>query len=757
MNHYKIYSCLAALLIIGGAISVYIFAAQPLSALRPIKLTMEAKSPGYVAVARNTVAAQRVTRLSEASATKRVEGKSHRTTFGLSQNTPQATLERLDADPDIVVYKNKQYTLTATPVDPNYTSGDQWNLSRIHAPEAWDISTGSSDITIAVVDSGVLWNQSWNNTTVCTKIAPCVHPDMSASKIRQNSGEQGVTASEGSAPNCTSRGLGLDRSCNNLDDDGNGYIDDYSGWDFMGGYRGGTELCPNYYDAPAYESPDYPGYMAQDNNPQPYSCDSPTDPSLLNKNNYNGTCQAFSSACYTSHGTSVASIAAAATDNGQFIAGLDWHAKILPIRALDGYGHGDSITIASSIDYAVERGANVINLSLATFADGTCQGVDQLVEEALSRASAAGITVVAAAGNSGTSGVCYPANSQYTIAVGATNSADERASFSTYGEGLDVMAPGEDVPVLLAPAASNGQTYYSKFGNGTSFATPHVSGLAALLLSTGSFDRTEVRNLILANTDSMPGMDAKSYSNGYGYGLVNAKKLLAQENSAPEVPFTSMESPRDMVISTNLRKIDLRTMTDIGPVLETGRVVSFNQKVTVNGVLYLRTVHDSVHENRYGIAYVNLRKPPVFSSMSSARDMWLKTDLRKLDLLTLKDSGSILAKDRIIRFTTKTSYGGKVYLRTATDTSRGISQGIAIDLLATAPNYNHMESPRYMTLKRDVRKTQLSYMTSTGPVIDRGTRVYFTDKVTINNVLYLRTAYDSSPEFNRGIKYSDLY
>lgn len=191
------------------------------------------------------------------------------------------------------------------PNDPKF--GDQWNLRKIKAPKGWHTTTGSTDTVIAIIDSGVLFEQ-----TVGDPAQTFTQPDFPLSKRWENPGEAGAKASNGK------------------DDDNNGYVDDWQGWDFMGGWSGDAG-CPNYH-----AGKDAKTYYGQDNGPNPYSCDSPDHPRKLNKYHYNRTCTAFESACYVGHGTMAGSVAAATANNAKLMAGVDQQAKIMNLRVLDG-------------------------------------------------------------------------------------------------------------------------------------------------------------------------------------------------------------------------------------------------------------------------------------------------------------------------------------------------------------------------------------------------------------------------------------
>jgi subtilisin family serine protease len=171
------------------------------------------------------------------------------------------------------------------------------------------------------------------------------------------------------------------------------------------------------------------------------------------------------------HGCGVAGIIAANANNGEGIAGVAPNARIMPLRVLDAQGLGTYSNVAAAIVYAVDNGAEIINLSL-----GGANASD-LLADAIGYAATRGVTVVAASGNTGREGVLYPAAYSSVIAVGAVNRSLERAIFSTYGPQVDLMAPGQDVYTTTL-------TGYAR-ANGTSFAAPHVAGVAALEKAAG--------------------------------------------------------------------------------------------------------------------------------------------------------------------------------------------------------------------------------------------------------------------------------
>jgi len=222
------------------------------------------------------------------------------------------------------------------------------------------------------------------------------------------------------------------------------------------------------------------------------------------------------------HGTHVAGIAAAATDNGIGIAGLGWHANILPLKVLD---HRAGISLSGTspqpFHHAVEAGVDVINLSLAP---ETSMGCPPFLQQAIDAAHAAGVVTVAAAGNSGGTIDVPPANCHHVLGVTATRSDDTAASFSSYGNHVSVAAPGSHIFSTWWDQADPAYDY--RYLSGTSMATPHVAGLAALLLSRyPGYSPDQVASAIL---DNAVDLGAPGWDEHYGCGRIDAARALRQ-------------------------------------------------------------------------------------------------------------------------------------------------------------------------------------------------------------------------------------
>lgn len=352
---------------------------------------------------------------------------------------PKEVKERYKQEPD-VVYAELNYIARCTVLPGDTSFSKLWGLHNtgqtggipdadIDAPEAWDLCTGSDEVIIAVIDTGVDYN----------------HPDL-AGNIWTNPGEI---------------------AGNGIDDDNNGYIDDIHGWDFFN----------------------------EDNNP-------------LDDNG---------------HGTHCAGTIGAIGNNGQGVAGVTWHAKIMPLKYANADGSGLYSDATAAILYANKMGARVMSNSWG----GT--SYSYTLESAINSSDA---LVVCAAGNSASNidtNPFYPASysSPQVLTVASSTKNDTISSFSNYGViSVDVAAPGESIYSTL-PNGSYG------YKTGTSMATPHVAGLAGLLYAYHQgITYTEAKSAILASVDEKISLSGKV---GTG-GRINAyQSLLALDQTSLSV------------------------------------------------------------------------------------------------------------------------------------------------------------------------------------------------------------------------------
>jgi subtilisin family serine protease len=329
------------------------------------------------------------------------------------------------AEPNYI-YKNQ-----LIPNDAHYNF--QWGLNRINATSAWNLTTGSSAVTIAIVDSGLDIN----------------HPDIKGN-LWINTGEI---------------------AGNGIDDDGNGYIDDVYGWNFE-------------------------------------------------SNNNNITDE-------YGHGTHVAGIIAASGNNTIGVSGVMWNAKIMPLKFLDKDGNGHIADAVDAISYATKMGAFIINCSWGG------STYSRALKDIIELSSA---LVVCAAGNevSGENtdiSPNYPASytSGNIISVAAIDKNDDICYFSNYGvNSVDVAAPGASIYSTL-PGSGYG------YMQGTSMATPYVSGLAGLVKSfRPDLNALQVKYTILNNVDTVTSLSGKILTGGV-VNAFNSLKNIINDTSPPTV------------------------------------------------------------------------------------------------------------------------------------------------------------------------------------------------------------------------------
>jgi len=238
-----------------------------------------------------------------------------------------------------------------------------------------------------------------------------------------------------------------------------------------------------------------------------------------------------------SHGTMVAGIIAAKGNNKIGVAGVTWSAKIMPLRVLNDKGEGRASDVIRAIDYAINNGADIINLSFVSF------NYSQALQEVINRAHKAGVIIVAAAGNEQSNGFgydidktpIYPAcydgsfSENMVIGVAATDALDQKTKFSSYGfHCVDLTAPGISFfnTVTTGSDINDPGKIYDGYWSGTSMATPLVSGTLALIMEANpKLSASEAVNILFASTDNVSRLNP-DYSGQLGNGRLNVLKAV---------------------------------------------------------------------------------------------------------------------------------------------------------------------------------------------------------------------------------------
>lgn len=321
---------------------------------------------------------------------------------------------------------NYAVNVLVVPNDPRFT--DLWGLNNtgqlggtndadIDAVEAWDITTGSSEVVVGVIDTGIDYN----------------HPDLAANMWTNPSEIPG----------------------NGIDDDNNGYIDDMHGINSIEG--SGNPMDDHY------------------------------------------------------HGTHCAGTIGAKGNDNYGVAGVCWNVKLVGMKFLDSAGSGYSVDAIECIDYAVGLVNNGVNLRVLSNSWGG-GGFEQSLKDAIAAANSAGILFVAAAGNDGTNNdsvAQYPCNYDVgnVLSIAATDQDDALAAFSNYGLlSVDLGAPGVNI---WSTIPNNSYTSLS----GTSMATPHVSGVAALMLSyNNTLTVSELKSILMDSGDAISALSGNTVS-----------------------------------------------------------------------------------------------------------------------------------------------------------------------------------------------------------------------------------------------------
>lgn len=335
----------------------------------------------------------------------------------------------LDALPEVeYVEANYIYRLNdTTPNDPEFSKlyglnnlDSSGNKTRkdIAATEAWDVTTGSKDVLVGVIDTGIDYT----------------HPDLK-DNMWTNPGETGLDAE------------GNDRATNGIDDDNNGYVDDFQGWDF---YNGDNDPLDGH-----------------------------------------------------SHGTHCAGTIGAKGNNGIGVVGVNWDVSLVGLKVFSDSGSTNAAILAEAISYSTDLG---VDLTSNSWGGG---GVSNVIRDSIAEADQAGILFVAAAGNSSSNNDSvphYPSSYDFgnVVAVASTDRNDRLSSFSSYGlTSVDVGAPGSDIYSTIP-----GGRYASK--SGTSMATPHVAGLLALVKAQyPELNHYQLRDRVFNTANPISSLDGK--------------------------------------------------------------------------------------------------------------------------------------------------------------------------------------------------------------------------------------------------------
>ena len=366
-------------------------------------------------------------------------------------------------------------------LDPNDTYFSyQWHYPLINLPDAWDITTGSSDVVVAVVDTGVLFD----------------HPDLDGQLL--------------------------------------------AGYDFISSEA--IALDGDGVDA------------------------DPADPGDRNELDETSTF----------HGTHVAGTIAAATNNNLGVAGVSWNTRIMPLRVL-GHGGGSSYDVIQAVKYAsgletaypdiqLDQPVDVINMSLG---GESPSGLEEIVFE---QARAQGVILIAAAGNDGTDNQFYPAAYDSVISVNAVTIDKERASYSCYGETIDVAAPGgsaTDVNVdgyadgVLSTLGDDSGSQISMnyvFAIGTSMAVPHVAGVVALMKSIYPALTPDEFDVLLQGGFLTQDLGDSGRDDQFGWGLIDAYQAVrvAQQGGVTgTIPAVLSVSPSTLDFEDALTRTDV--------------------------------------------------------------------------------------------------------------------------------------------------------------------------------------------------------
>lgn len=348
---------------------------------------------------------------------------------------------------------NNYYKTDFTPNDPLYNN--QYYLGKIGLPELWNIVASVPEITIGIVDSGLDF----------------LHPDL-LNGYKINPGE-----------------YGNGRESNGIDDDGNGFIDDWRGWNFV---------------------------------------DNSNDPS--DDNLY-------------SHGTSVTGLVSAGFNNGIGISPVMSGCKSLVLKAFNSQGAGEEDAVASAILYGISSGVKVFNFSFGDYI------YSNLLLDVIRYAYSKNIVMVCSAGNDNSDKLHFPSAFDEVISVGASDFYDRKATFSAYGETVDLFAPGVDL--LTTSRIGFGSTEFNKdyfYVNGTSFSAPLAASVAAILAAKNpNLTNEEIRGILVSSSNYFPGQSGWNhlYASGYLNATVSYQNIYNPSVARIYFPFQNYSGLSD--------------------------------------------------------------------------------------------------------------------------------------------------------------------------------------------------------------------
>lgn len=329
-----------------------------------------------------------------------------------------------------------------TPNDPYYAN--QYYLNRINIPQVWDSQQGG-DAVVGIIDSGLDF----------------LHPDLQQSYFI-NTGE-----------------FGNGKETNGIDDDNDGFVDNWRGWNFV------------------------------DNN------NNPTDDNIF------------------SHGTCVAGIVSAGFNNGIGISSVTGGTKSLIMRCFNSQGIGYEDQIATAILYGVMQGVKVFNFSFGDYI------YSELLRDVVKYAYSKNVTIVCSAGNDNSSVLHYPSSFEEVISVAASDELDRKATFSAYGVTVDLFAPG--VNILTTSRVGQGSQEYGNnymLANGTSFSAPIVAGIASILKAKNpNLTNEEIRGILVSSTNYLIGQN--NWDDYFSAGIANAYNSFQNYNNPTSVRFFS--------------------------------------------------------------------------------------------------------------------------------------------------------------------------------------------------------------------------